>query len=416
MAKSIRVGDVRPNIPVDEMSSYELILKLQDEGWSWMFLSARARALSHDLRATPRELVWYSGMSVQRGYLRCLLQGPSLLGRYGIECIPHHAKPATYQDLLRGVAPQPEVAPIEDAEFQAWLPDDRPRGVAVGPSSVPQCGPDTEEQPADDASAMANEGDVAADILVDDDLFNEMFEGGGDEEADEEVDPGPASEDHPPPKPAEAARRAAMAGRSFRWGCFLFTRKAGAFQATCPWHKKSIATGCKKTLSIGRGTEEDCIRRLKFWCVQARKWRLQREHVFMQDISAAPTDEMLEIMLVEGDLWEESGPALGSVLTDNYIIAQDIMSPSRVGSQGQSRATSSSTRNVAPKRSAKVAAKGSVDKDRGRARAVVVAQSSVEGVAVQACDNSGSDSSSGSSSSSSSSASSCVSSSSSATS
>lgn len=251
-AKSIRIGDVRPNVPIGEMSSYELILKLQDEGWSWRFLSARARALSHDLIATPRELVWYSGMSVQRLYLRCLLQGPSLLEQYRIEYIPHHAKPATYQDILRGVAPQPEAAPVEDAECQAWLPDDKPRGVAIG-SSVPQDGSHIEEQPAEYASAMDSESDGAADILVDEGLFGELFGGAVEQEANEQVEPGPRFEDHPPPVPAEASRRTTMVGRSFRWGCFLFTRKNGGIPSNMPLAQEEHHDRLQKYLEHRQG-------------------------------------------------------------------------------------------------------------------------------------------------------------------
>lgn len=132
----------------------------------------------------------------------------------------------------------------------------------------------------------------------------------------------------------------------------------------------------------------------------------------MQDLGAAPSDEMLDMMLEDRDVWDESGPAPGVVLTDVEIVAPGAPAP-LADSQGASLVASSSVRSVGPKRSSKAAAKGRGGKGRGRAHAASVAQSSVEGVAVPVCDVSGSDSGSSSDSSSSSSDSSSSSSSSS---
>ena len=51
--------------------------------------------------------------------------------------------------------------------------------------------------------------------------------------------------------------------RTTSWGPFAFTYKSagpglmyGSLQATCPYHKKSESTGCKKTVKLRVGTHE----------------------------------------------------------------------------------------------------------------------------------------------------------------
>ena len=69
-----------------------------------------------------------------------------------------------------------------------------------------------------------------------------------------------------------------LAAGDKKFGCFSFTYKerGNSYQASCPWHRLSEDTGCKKTMACGRGpigqTEEahrQIIHVLKFWCINA---------------------------------------------------------------------------------------------------------------------------------------------------
>lgn len=93
LEKQIAIEDIRRGMPLEDLTSYELILMLNDGGWTWRPLTPRAKALSHDLVASPRELVWFSGAATQREYLLALLKGLELHEQYGITLILHYAKP-----------------------------------------------------------------------------------------------------------------------------------------------------------------------------------------------------------------------------------------------------------------------------------------------------------------------------------
>ena len=116
------------------------------------------------------------------------------------------------------------------------------------------------------------------------------------------------------------------AALNFNWGPFAFTakvlRRRGrqrgssgaaaaqpldllgttlAWQCRCPFHRKSQATGCKKTLTVQASTasaweaQSDLVQRaLKLWASRAPEYELQVHHVAWDpDLSSAPPDELL---------------------------------------------------------------------------------------------------------------------------
>ena len=106
-----------------------------------------------------------------------------------------------------------------------------------------------------------------------------------------ELDSGPVgAADVPPPSPAEGAarRHPQVHADSFMWRPFRFTwsspakrPKFGSWQATCPYHKASAATGCKKAIGLRNSTEDErvlCRDLLKVWCLSAASHDRQRSH------------------------------------------------------------------------------------------------------------------------------------------
>ena len=76
--------------------------------------------------------------------------------------------------------------------------------------------------------------------------------------------------------------------KSKSFGCFRFTARQrgpnypfGGYQASCRFHKKSDATGCKRTLPMEANTPEarrSVVRCLMWWCIMAPEHVWQRTH------------------------------------------------------------------------------------------------------------------------------------------
>ncbi|CAE7524520.1 unnamed protein product [Symbiodinium sp. CCMP2456] len=114
---------------------------------------------------------------------------------------------------------------------------------------------------------------------------------------------------------------------SSRFGCFSLIPKQpgsagtgpfGGFQGSCPYHKKSSKTGCKKFVSIKGPRPEDkdlAMREILFWCTQARSCRLQREHLCVP-LKPTPAMEVLLARVIED-------PPSAPVLTDEDLDRRD---------------------------------------------------------------------------------------------
>lgn len=233
LEKQIAIGDIRRGMPLGDLTSYELILMLNDGGWTWRPLTPQAKALSHDLVASPRELVWFSGVATQRAFLLALLKGPELHEQHGITLIPHYAKPKVYRDLLRGVAPQEGGLPVEDAAgLCQWLPDDGPLGWAqnsAAASVAPEERHGEEDAPQDDMSEGVGEDveNEPADALLDDDLFDEIC---GDADAQPPVGGDIVAHEALPEQPPPAAA-----------GGEAFVRGASSGDASCSQRRREAS-------------------------------------------------------------------------------------------------------------------------------------------------------------------------------
>ena len=74
------------------------------------------------------------------------------------------------------------------------------------------------------------------------------------------------------------------------WGCFTFiyterSRGRCSWEVTCPFHRKSISTGCRKTkdFDVVQAADPDvhylAVRWLKYWASAARGFTCQRYHL-----------------------------------------------------------------------------------------------------------------------------------------
>lgn len=77
--------------------------------------------------------------------------------------------------------------------------------------------------------------------------------------------------------------------RAWQWPPFLFTWKKiglgkpyGAIQASCPFHRLSVRTGCKKTMNLASADRESALATIwRLWdcCNRAPQFNRQRFHV-----------------------------------------------------------------------------------------------------------------------------------------
>ena len=69
------ICDIPPELALEDMTSWQLLKKLQDLGWSWQKLHKHSEPYT-----LGGPLIWYtSGITVRREYLLCLMQAPDIL-------------------------------------------------------------------------------------------------------------------------------------------------------------------------------------------------------------------------------------------------------------------------------------------------------------------------------------------------
>jgi hypothetical protein len=97
---------VREGIPLADCTNYELLRKLQVDGWAWrqwLAPSSRPRGLQDGFgpytKGAPK--VWYSGKVVSRPYVLALLDSESLFEK-GLTELQHGLSDADYNRFLRG--------------------------------------------------------------------------------------------------------------------------------------------------------------------------------------------------------------------------------------------------------------------------------------------------------------------------
>ena len=121
------------------------------------------------------------------------------------------------------------------------------------------------------------------------------------------------------------------------WGVFLMTRlpasssSRGGWQATCPYHRKSQVTACRKACMAATTSQEAShrvLRQLKFWCLQAPTFDRQRAHILL--------DPRLEIILPPDEVLDAQVPTVvpQGVLTDEQLDAGGSAAPALTDASG----------------------------------------------------------------------------------
>jgi hypothetical protein len=93
-------------IPLTDRSTYELLVKLEQDGWTWrpwVPPSGRTRRNEDSFQPYRRghEKNWFSGKAVSRSYVTVLVQSEALL-ESGLPEIPHGLSEVDYKRILSG--------------------------------------------------------------------------------------------------------------------------------------------------------------------------------------------------------------------------------------------------------------------------------------------------------------------------
>ena len=306
-----------------EPTLHETWCKLEDAGFTWRAVKPK-EVLAY---IVGEDKVWGTrGKHVHLENLQCLLKAESLRDKYGIMQIPGCQKKSVYVDLLEGK----QVAAEEPSRPCLQLVDDLhvPIEDAVPP-------PLQLEDQQDDVSDA--EDDLSVERLIQ--LFEEDVElaGLGVQHSSVDVEQQPEQpvacpeQGHvgvPVREPSMPSSSSAPSGRqrgpnsgqsiianpiaagpdtsNFVWGAFRFTYKRTgaqvALQATCPFHARSQATGCKKSMNVTPFSAErlsEVTKPLKHWCVCAKKYSRQRTHMGMPLLaSQCPDAQILESQII----------------------------------------------------------------------------------------------------------------------
>ncbi len=318
--------------PLTDSTVYELMLRLQDDGWTWRNSGGRPEKSLPAYRmvepATPKE--WSSTTSMKRNpqsmkpYLLCLLQSESL-AQNGVVDIAHGQTQEYYNALLEG-RPPAAAAKADRKRRRETLALESDVGVSSGVADE-----------AGDAAAPGIPAEAAAAAEADDESFEAELQVAL-EEALMGPPPPPASPPRlldggggaPPTHPAAIAASASggalptagveaepelparpVAGLAHAekaeedsvydinidllrlakpFFVFKFSSKRagtqllahGGLEANCPFHRKGSRTGCKKFMRCNGPSAEArqaTLTRLKWWCAQAAQYRFQWQHV-----------------------------------------------------------------------------------------------------------------------------------------
>ena len=269
---------------------YQLIRHLELDGWGWRLLPrsrTQREAISYRPLDADTPKVWCSRrVATSWLYLTALAHG-RVIAQGGVAAAIHHGRPdAEYRSLLESAGvlqPRTVDTPALDLEV-----DDGGAVGAVGEQVVGGVvldGPSPVSPPGSPASAsdgthsarwadalaeslgMAAEAEEAAEV--------EVARAGAEEEQDE----------------AAAVRLQRPSALNFNWGAFRFTLKrmkgrsgtALAWQCSCPFHRKSAVTECRKAMTVGAGpwqVESDRVLwALKAWANRALEYDRQRHHI-----------------------------------------------------------------------------------------------------------------------------------------
>ena len=318
---------------IENLSSYHLILYLEDRcGFNWCKMPSkkadrRAISFRHADRGSPR--FWCSGQAcIDHHYLRALATAAS--SESDIVEVIHGEKHSYYLELL-GISVQkdgPQPLAVDDGEIDFPEPKRKRDNPVLEDGDIEE--PDEEDED-DNVAAILDldfEEALAAELALDhiveqQDIIDDHIDAdhGGDGAAGAEND---------------QERQRAMINPSeynHKWGPFTFTLKrprrspnALYWQCSCPFHRRSINSGCKKTMSmnaesgLSAAAESDRVLDcLKHWANQAVFCNRQRTHL---GINVLPGEEPPK-EVVNAQMITKPRPKQQDVLTDRQLDVFD---------------------------------------------------------------------------------------------
>ena len=312
-----RVVLTLPSGELADATTYQLVLKLDSDGWTHeVVTAAKHRQLKKEkhMHQSGGAKVWYtqSGCAhVSRFYILALLQKLD-------EGVPYGVKDKDYKALL-GVADARRGAkrPLRFAlgDAAAW-PDQvedmaapplpvpprkraRQRQPQPAPESVPE-GHDMEALPADAAAGVVDAGsdELSEEMMaLLDESVSSLSEASDEGEvctqqgssdssssSSSSASSSSSSESVAVDMPAAASHRKVL-GRGFRWGPHMFTPVGPAGQPIQHWQCKcgipahNVDRQCTKKRSVKFGGEAHVLRLLKFWASLADTAPDQQSHL-----------------------------------------------------------------------------------------------------------------------------------------
>jgi len=324
----------RPVSQGQDMTRYEILMALQGDGWSWSLLSPKLQQQMVPYQVGEPKVFYTSTLPATNcsSYFLALLRAPQLRTK-GVLNVPHGKPPEYYKALFKSTHAEGDPDPVMDDVAVVALED----------------------------HADANE-DSDGDSNVDDSTGDECDEAsvparaiGSEEVAPVEVERQLVRIDGP--EALVGLRGDKDPWRllgDFHWGCFRFTYKKistenEAYQAQCPFHKKSEKTMCKKTIKCVDSTFEGhrrCVDRLRFWCAMAGSYDRQRSHMAQHP----SLDEVPPSEVVEASLNDElkAGPTW-PILTDAELDQLEVVHAASAPANGRAKAKARGKGKAAPK-------------------------------------------------------------------
>ena len=301
----------RREVPIADMTTYELIVLLRERGWVWNLWVPKSKRPAHlvlpEAYVPGSAKVWFSpGISVVWPYLAVLAQVDELASQ-GLPRVPHAREVALYNKILRGdfrLEPAPPRlchALVDDVEE----PGEPPLPLPLPPTSSTEGTSDSSDS-SDSEESESAEGAGESAEAESEAKENEPV-------SESECDASESSEESvempQPPPPAPVGPPAAAGLFTQHFGVFRLSPKLptadypfGGYVANCVLHRKNRLTGCQKFCRIqaqGPGAHADCIRRLKYWCTLAVVHNRQRRHLrHFPELDECPPQDVIDANVI----------------------------------------------------------------------------------------------------------------------
>ena len=325
LEKPSKVFVVRRQLALNDLSEYELMILLKEDGWQWQQWlppSQRPKRLMDKFvpyRLDPLEpKIWYSTAELRSPYMKVLLDAERLFTQ-GLTEIPHGLHEDCYKRFLAcdfrlqlEDAPQDLDAMPSRRSEQLEL-DDAPQDLDVVPLGLSK---EEEEELEDSVLALLEaeaNGTAEIPLWILEEAKRDVTPPDSGTATPVGVAGTPPAEppaDALPPDVGDVGDAGDAGGSDIdthdgggaaddpdmplflvkgHFGVFSIIPKQaatappwGGYQATCPFHKKNDKTGCNRFVSLGGSTarhRRQAIQQMLWWCTVAKEYSRQSLHM-----------------------------------------------------------------------------------------------------------------------------------------